>query len=35
MKQFTNQRLTHWLGWLTISIIIALNVFLLWQTFTG
>ncbi|MGC1360322.1 MAG: Nramp family divalent metal transporter [Silvibacterium sp.] len=35
MKQFTNQRLTHWLGWLTISIITALNLFLLWQTFTG
>jgi manganese transport protein len=31
MKQFVNQRLTHWLGWLTIIIIIALNVFLLWQ----
>ncbi|MGC2162190.1 MAG: divalent metal cation transporter, partial [Silvibacterium sp.] len=35
MKQFTNSRLTHWLGWLTVSIIIALNLFLLWQTFTG
>ena len=31
MKQFVNSRLTHALGWLTVSIIIALNVFLLWQ----
>jgi len=31
MKKFVNNRATHWLGWLTISIIIALNVFLLWQ----
>lgn len=31
MKQFTNSRLTHWLGWLTVSVIIALNAFLLWQ----
>jgi manganese transport protein len=31
MKQFVNSRWIHWLGWLTISIIIALNVFLLWQ----
>jgi len=35
MKQFVNNRVTHWLGWLTVSIIIVLNVFLLWQTFTG
>ena len=35
MKQFVNSRATHWLGWLTVSIIIALNLFLLWQTFTG
>jgi manganese transport protein len=35
MKQFVNHRLTHWLGWLTVSIIIALNAFLLWQSFTG
>ena len=35
MNQFTNSRLTHWLGWLTISIIIALNVFLLGQIFVG
>jgi manganese transport protein len=31
MKQFVNNRWTHWLGWLTISIITVLNVFLLWQ----
>jgi len=31
MKKFVNNRATHWLGWLTISIIITLNVFLLWQ----
>ena len=31
MKKFVNNRTTHALGWLTISIIIALNVFLLWQ----
>ena len=35
MKQFVNNRVIHWLGWLTIGIIIALNLFLLWQTFTG
>lgn len=35
MKQFVDSRLTHWLGWLTVSIIIVLNLFLLWQTFTG
>lgn len=31
MKQFTNSRVTHWLGWITVSIIIVLNVLLLWQ----
>jgi len=35
MKQFVNNRVTHWLGWLTVSVIIVLNVFLLWQTFTA
>ena len=35
MKQFVNNRTTHLLGWLTVSIIIALNLFLLWQSFTG
>ncbi len=35
MKQFVNNRWTHWLGWLTVSVIIVLNVFLLWQTFAG
>lgn len=33
MKQFVNHRVTHLLGWLTVSVIIALNVILLWQTF--
>ncbi len=32
MGAFTNHRATHWLGWLTVTVIIALNVFLLWQT---
>lgn len=31
MKQFVNGRGTHWLGWMTISVIIVLNVILLWQ----
>jgi manganese transport protein len=35
MKQFVNSRLTHSLGWLTVGIIVALNLFLLWQTFSG
>lgn len=35
MKQFVNSRATHSLGWLTVGVIIALNGFLLWQTFTG
>jgi manganese transport protein len=32
MGAFVNQRVTHWLGWLTVSIVIGLNLFLLWQT---
>ncbi|MFZ0662853.1 MAG: Nramp family divalent metal transporter [Acidobacteriaceae bacterium] len=35
MKQFVDHRVTHWLGWLTVSIIIVLNVILLGQTFMG
>jgi manganese transport protein len=35
MKQFVNNRVTHLLGWLTVSVIIVLNVLLLWQIFTG
>lgn len=35
MHQFVNSRTTHSLGWLTVGVIIALNGFLLWQTFTG
>jgi manganese transport protein len=35
MKQFVDNRLTHWLGWLTVSVITVLNVVLLWQTFAG
>jgi manganese transport protein len=32
MGAFTNQRVTHWLGWLTVTVIIGLNLFLLWQS---
>ena len=32
MREFTNRRLTQFLGWLTVSIILGLNVVLLWQT---
>ncbi len=32
---FSNQRFTHILGWLTVSIVVVLNLFLLWQTFTS
>lgn len=35
MKQFVNNRVTHSLGWLTVSVIIVLNVILLWQTFAA
>ncbi len=35
MGAFVNQRATHSLGWLTVSIVIGLNLFLLWQTFTA
>jgi manganese transport protein len=35
MGKFTNRKLTQFLGWLAVSIIIALNLFLLWQTFSG
>ena len=35
MGDFANRRSTHWLGWLTVSIVIGLNLFLLWQTFTS
>jgi manganese transport protein len=35
MREFVNHRLTHWLGWVTVSVIIALNVILLWQQFLG
>jgi manganese transport protein len=31
MGAFVNQRTTHWLGWLTVVVVIALNLFLLWQ----
>lgn len=34
MGAFVNNRRTHSLGWLTVSIVIGLNLFLLWQTFT-
>ena len=32
MREFTNGRTTQSLGWLTVAIILALNVILLWQT---
>lgn len=35
MKQFVNNRVTHWMGWLAVSIITVLNVFLLWQAIAG
>jgi manganese transport protein len=35
MGQFVNRTVTHWLGWLTVSIVIGLNLFLLWQTFAA
>ena len=35
MGEFINRPTTHWLGWLTVSIVIGLNLFLLWQTFTA
>lgn len=35
MKKFVNNRATHWLGWLTVSVITVLNVFLLWQALAG
>jgi len=35
MGNFINRRVTHWLGWLTVSIVVALNLFLLWQTFAA
>ena len=34
MADFTNGRTTQFLGWLTASIILLLNIILLWQTFT-
>lgn len=35
MGEFVNNRLVRGLGWLTVSVIVALNGFLVWQTFTG
>jgi manganese transport protein len=32
MGAFVNQRVTHWLGWLTVTVVVALNLFLLWQS---
>lgn len=34
MGAFVNRRPTRILGWLTVAIIISLNLFLLWQTFS-
>ncbi|HEV2275570.1 MAG TPA: Nramp family divalent metal transporter [Acidobacteriaceae bacterium] len=33
MREFVNRKLTQVLGWTTVSIILALNAILLWQTF--
>jgi manganese transport protein len=35
MGNFINRRVTHGLGWLTVTIVVSLNMFLLWQTFKG
>lgn len=35
MGEFTNGRFARTAGWATVSLILALNVLLLWQTFTG
>jgi manganese transport protein len=35
MREFINGRVTQSLGWLTVTVIVALNGFLLWQTFSG
>ncbi|MFY9935458.1 MAG: Nramp family divalent metal transporter [Silvibacterium sp.] len=35
MGEFINRPITHSLGWLTVSIVIGLNLFLVWQTFTA
>lgn len=35
MGSFVNQRVTHWLGWLTVITVVALNLFLLWQSIAG
>jgi manganese transport protein len=34
MGAFANHKPTRFLGWLTVAIIISLNLFLLWQTFS-
>jgi manganese transport protein len=34
MGEFTNRKPVRVLGWLTVGIIISLNLFLLWQTFS-
>ena len=35
MREFVNGKATRTLGWITVSVIVALNLLLLWQTFTG
>ena len=35
MGAFVNRKPTLFLGWLTVAIIISLNLFLLWQTFSA
>lgn len=35
MGKFINRRPARFLGWLTVTVIISLNLFLLWQIFSG
>ncbi|MBV8587617.1 MAG: divalent metal cation transporter, partial [Verrucomicrobia bacterium] len=35
MGEFANRRWERWLGWTLAAIIAGLNLFLLYQTFTG
>jgi manganese transport protein len=35
MGEFVNQRWTHMAGWLTVTIVISLNLFLIWQSLHG
>jgi manganese transport protein len=35
MGEFVNNQVIRWLGWIAVAIILSLNLFLLWQIFTG